>query len=133
MESKRGDAKSAALPKDVGDDSSVDSDGVAATDERRKKELRRAKRLAERLAQLGLDANGDPLDNFSLLTYPVREWKFKVPGVVTFICIATLWALVLWNTGKQRETVAGLDSLRTPAIKKCINLLVSYPFNSFRI
>jgi hypothetical protein len=79
-------------------------------DERRlKKEQRRAKRLAKHLAELGLDENGDPIDNFSLLKYPVREWKFKLPGfdesiainpVVTFIAVVCLWAIVLWSSSK---------------------------------
>jgi hypothetical protein len=76
---------------------------------RRKKEQRRTKRLAKQLAALGLDENGDPIDNFSLLKYPVREWKFKLPGfqepialnpVVTFIGVVCLWGMVLWSSGK---------------------------------
>jgi hypothetical protein len=51
---------------------------------------------------------GDPLDNFSLLKYPVREWKFKLPWfheavavnpVVTFVAAVCLWGMVLLNTG----------------------------------
>jgi hypothetical protein len=77
---------------------------------RRKKEQRRAKRhLAKHLAELGLDEHGEPTDNFSLLKYPVREWKFKLPGlhepialnpVVTFISVVCLWGIVLWSSGK---------------------------------
>lgn len=46
----------------------------------RQNEKRRAKRLAKHFAELGLDENGDPTDNFSLLKYPVSEWKFELPG-----------------------------------------------------
>jgi hypothetical protein len=82
-------------------------------DERRiKKEQRRVKRLAKQLAELGLDENGDPIDNFSLLKYPVREWKFKLPGfhepiainpVVTLMAVSCLWGLVWWSSGKLDE------------------------------
>jgi hypothetical protein len=91
------------------------SDGeLELEDERqRKKEQRRAKRhLAKHLAELGLDENGEPIDNFSLLEYPVREWKFKLPGfhdpvalnpAVTLIAVACLWGIVLWSSGKFVE------------------------------
>jgi hypothetical protein len=70
----------------------------------RRKQLRQAEKMVKRLAKLGLDEHGDPLDNFSLLKYPVREWKFRVPGfqeavainpVVTLIAVAVLWSIVL--------------------------------------
>jgi hypothetical protein len=70
----------------------------------RRKQLRQAEKMVQRLAKLGLDEHGDPLDNFSLLKYPVRECKFKVPGfqeamainpVVTLIAVAVLWSIVL--------------------------------------
>jgi hypothetical protein len=87
----------------------ISSDDELGDDERRrqKKEKRRAKRLAKYLADLGLDENGDPIDNFSLLKYPVREWKYKFPGeeavavnpVVAFIGVACLWVIVMWSNG----------------------------------
>jgi hypothetical protein len=90
-------------------------EALAMEDERRrKKDKRRAKRLAAHLAELGLDVNGDPIDNFSLLQYPLREWKFKLPGfhepvainpVVTFIAVACLWGMVLWSSGKSIKSM----------------------------
>lgn len=51
-------------------------------EERRLKKLRKqAQRVVEHFAALGLDEFGQPLDNFSLLKYPVRECKFSLPGV----------------------------------------------------
>jgi hypothetical protein len=79
-------------------------------EERRLKKLQKqAKKVAEHFAALGLDENGDPLDNFSLLKYPVRECKFTIPGchepiainpVVVLIGVFCLWGMVLWNVGK---------------------------------
>jgi hypothetical protein len=89
---------------------------------RRKKEERRAKRLAKHLAELGLDENGDPIDNFSLLKYPVREWKFKLPGfhepialnlVVTFIGVVCLWGMVMWSSGTFSGTRHARNSTKT--------------------
>jgi hypothetical protein len=69
---------------------------------------RKLAKLEQRMAALGLDVNGAPLDNFSLEKYPVRECTFTVPGfaapvalnpVVTMIGIVGLWGLVLWLTG----------------------------------
>jgi hypothetical protein len=90
-------------------DKTSDEDLDLDDERRHKKELRRAKRIGKQLAALGLDENGDPIDNFSLSKYPVREWKFKLPGfqepialnpVVTFIGVVCLWGMVLWSSGK---------------------------------
>jgi hypothetical protein len=71
---------------------------------RLKKLQRRAKKMAAHFAALGLDEFGEPLDNFSLLKYPVREWRFTPLGfqepiainpVVTFISGLLLWGSVL--------------------------------------
>lgn len=74
----------------------------------RKKKERRAQKLAQRFKELGLDENGNELDNFSLLKYPVRECKFRIFGsteplalnpVVTLIAVVCLWSIVVWCTG----------------------------------
>jgi hypothetical protein len=84
-------------------------DIVEEEERRRKKLLRHAKKQAKLFAELGLDENGNPIDNFSILKYPVREWKFTLPGskgqialnpVVTLIGIVCLWSLVIWCRGK---------------------------------
>jgi hypothetical protein len=57
-----------------------DADFERVNDERRRKKLvRRAKKQAKLFAELGLDENGNPLYNFSLLKYPVREWAVTLP------------------------------------------------------
>jgi hypothetical protein len=77
-------------------------------DRRRKKSERRAAKVKQELAELGLDEYGQPLDNYSILKYPVREWKFKIPGtsqpialnpVVTLIGVLLIWGIVVWSTG----------------------------------
>jgi hypothetical protein len=74
---------------------------------RRRKELRRAQKLTERFAALGLDEFGHELDNFSILKYPVREYHFNIPGtqekialnpVVTLIAVVGLWGIVAWTS-----------------------------------
>jgi hypothetical protein len=81
---------------------------------RRKKHLRRAERLAKRFAALGLDEHGNALDNFSLLKYPVREWKFTIPGTqepialnpaVTLVGVVCLWGIVCWSSGKCQRSL----------------------------
>jgi hypothetical protein len=98
---------------------------------RRKKEQRRATRLAKHLAELGLDENGDPIDNFSLLKYPVREWKFKLPGfhepialnpAVTFIGVVCLWGMVMWSSG----TFSGMRHARNLTKANLTLSVVSY-------
>jgi hypothetical protein len=106
-------AKETAAKQDIAVENAIDHTDDRDVDKRRrrraKEDRRRAKKLADRLAALGLDETGEPLDNYSLLKYPVREWKFKVPGgsaedivainpVVTLLCVVALWALVAWNT-----------------------------------
>jgi hypothetical protein len=65
--------------------------------------------LAKQFAALGLDEHGNELDNFSLLKYPVREWKLTIPGTqepialnpaVTLIGVVSLWGIVCWSSGK---------------------------------
>jgi hypothetical protein len=83
---------------------------VAVDEERRrrKKELRRKEKLAAHFAELGLDENGEKLDNFSLLKYPVREWLIAIPGttepialnpIVTLIGIGCLSFIMVWCSG----------------------------------
>jgi BCCT, betaine/carnitine/choline family transporter len=104
--------------KEDGDTTTV-SDVLSSVDPTRsdeeRLERRRArakKKLAAHMAALGLDENGQPLDNFCLLKYPVREWKFTLPcsqepvavnPVVALIGVACLWALVIWTTGKSTD------------------------------
>jgi hypothetical protein len=101
------------------DSSSKEKDIVVLTEaeqERRrlKKLERRAAKAKKHLEELGLDENGEPLDNFSLLKYPVREWKFTVPGsaqhiainpVVTLIGVCFIWGIVVWNTGTSTTSL----------------------------
>jgi hypothetical protein len=78
------------------------------------RQARKLAKLEQRMAALGLDIHGAPLDNFSLEKYPVRERTFTVPGfaapvalnpVVTLIGILGLWGLVLWLTGTLCRTL----------------------------
>jgi hypothetical protein len=107
--------------REDGDTTTV-SDALSSVDPTRsdeeRLERRRArakKKLAAHMAALGLDENGQPLDNFSLLKYPVREWKFTLPcsqepvavnPVVALIAVACLWALVIWTTGTLTDCSA---------------------------
>jgi hypothetical protein len=70
-----------------------------------KKEQRRQEKAIKQLAELGLDENGQELDNYSLEKYPIREFKFTLPGfhnpvafnpVVTLIGITSIWGIVTW-------------------------------------
>jgi hypothetical protein len=89
--------------------SELDNDILSDDETKRlKKELRRAEKRVARLRELGLDENGDPLDNFMLSKYPVREWTFTLLGstenvainpVVFTIAIVCLWSLALWSSG----------------------------------
>lgn len=87
---------------------------VASSDEndevRRAKLIKSAAKHAQKMAELGLDMNGEPLDNYSLAKYPVREWKLHLPGfqghivlnpVVNLIGIVCLWAFVAWVACKS--------------------------------
>jgi BCCT, betaine/carnitine/choline family transporter len=76
---------------------------------RRKREARQREKMIARLAELGLDENGEKLDNFSILKYPVREWILSLPGsagkiafnpAVTFMAVLVLWGLVGRAIGK---------------------------------
>jgi hypothetical protein len=84
-------------------------DAEKEEERRRKKQLRRAEKLAKHFAAMGLDEHGNALDNFSLLKYPVREWKCTIPGTqepialnpaVTLIGVVSLWGIVCWSSGK---------------------------------
>lgn len=98
------------MVKDVAVAAIVDIDEQIRKEERRRKKLiKRAKSQAKLFAELGLDENGNPFDNFSLLKYPVREWILTLPGlhdpialnpVVSMLAIVSLWGLVLWTAGK---------------------------------
>lgn len=69
--------------------------------------IRSAKKHEKQMAALGLDVNGEPLDNYSLTKYPVREYKLMVPGfqgshialnpVVNMLGIVVLWSIVAWT------------------------------------
>jgi hypothetical protein len=96
------------------DDDSDELEKCIREEKRRVKKLqRRAKKMRAHFAALGLDEFGEPLDNFSLLKYPVREWKFTVPGFLTdpiainpavaVICGALLWGTVLLSLCKLRD------------------------------
>jgi hypothetical protein len=88
------------------------NDHLARDKKRAAKEKRRRKRearLVKRLAALGLDEHGDELDHYSLQTYPVREWKFTLPGfsdpvalnpVVSLIGLVFIWGVVGWCAGE---------------------------------
>lgn len=89
---------------------------AAEIEERRlKKEQRRALKVKQHMAELGLDEHGNPLDNYSLLTYPVRECQITVPflgnqpialnPVVTLISVGAIWSIVLWNACKYELLV----------------------------
>jgi hypothetical protein len=87
----------------------VSDDGDSASEELTQKQRRRAKKMVKRLAALGLDEEGNELDNYSLSKYPVREWKFTLPGmkddialnpVVSLIGVGVLWGIVCWYSGK---------------------------------
>lgn len=87
----------------------VSDDGDLASNELTQKQRRRAKKMAKRLAALGLDEEGNELDNYSLSKYPVREWKFTLPGmkddialnpVVSLIGVSVLWGIVCCYSGK---------------------------------
>jgi BCCT, betaine/carnitine/choline family transporter len=87
-----------------------DEAATVDSEERRrlKKEARQREKMIARLAELGLDEHGEKLDNFSILKYPVREWKFSIPGsseqialnpAVSLMGIFVLWSLVGWASG----------------------------------
>jgi hypothetical protein len=94
---------------DVDVRSNADDDDEAA-ERRLRRQMRRAKKMAKHLERLGLDENEDKPG------YPVREYKFTIPGmsdqvvinpVVALISIAWLWGIVLW---------CGCKSILTPTI-----------------
>jgi hypothetical protein len=95
-------------------DSASFDDAISSSNDKEKrrlrKQLRQAKKLAKQLESLGLDENGNDVDqNFALSDYPVREWTFTFPGMphetvalnplVSLIGIVCLWGLVVWYTG----------------------------------
>jgi hypothetical protein len=74
----------------------------------RTKAMHQREKMIQRLAALGLGENGEKLDNYSLLKYPVREWMISLPGVsepiavnpfVTLIGIVLLWGIIGWSGG----------------------------------
>jgi hypothetical protein len=76
------------------------------------KALSQREKMIQRLAALGLDENGEKLDNYSLLKYPVREWMISLPGAaeriavnpfVTIIGIVLLWGTIGWSGGTLRK------------------------------
>lgn len=82
-------------------------------EERRRRKLarRQAKKMAKHLAELGLDENGNRIDNLTLLNYPVRECKFSLPGfheaiavnpLVSLLGGIILWLFVVWSVGMWR-------------------------------
>jgi hypothetical protein len=97
------------------DDASRKSKAGGVVDEdllRRKKEERRKKKVIQRLAALGLDEHGEKLDHYSILKYPVREWRVILPGsqepiafnpIVTLIGMVVLWFTALWISGTSIE------------------------------
>lgn len=109
--------KKAKLDRTISDDnmtiSTKDRNENESEEERTlRKQLRRAKKMARHLEKLGLDENGEELDNFSLSKYPVRESTFTISGmndrvavnpVVTLMAIIVLWSIVVWCTGKFIE------------------------------
>jgi hypothetical protein len=83
--------------------------GDPESEEFTQKQRRRAKKMAKRLAALVPDDEGNELDDYSLSKYPVREWKFTLPGmkddialnpVVTLVGVGVLWGIVCWYSGK---------------------------------
>jgi hypothetical protein len=86
------------------------ADASLSEEEKRRlaKHLRRADKHAQRMQEMGLDANGEPLDNFCIAKHPVREWKFNIPGsrdqvalnpVVFCLSVVCLWSLAIWSRG----------------------------------
>lgn len=71
-----------------------------------RRELRRAQKMVQRLAELGLDEHGNELDNYSLLKYPLREFKLRLSDqtaialnpAVTLFAIVGLVAVVWWSS-----------------------------------
>jgi hypothetical protein len=83
--------------------------GDPESEELTQKQRCRAKKMAKRLAALVPDDEGNELDDYSLSKYPVREWKFTLPGmkddvalnpVVTLVGVGVLWGIVCWYSGK---------------------------------
>lgn len=106
---KRSDKKISKTKEKDYDDKEEELSHENEEEKRRRKEIRRHKKVVDRLALLGLDENGEPLDNFSLLKYPVREWIFTLPGsrekialnpAVTVLSMVGLWVLVMCLTCK---------------------------------
>lgn len=106
--SEKKDRAVAVAAVDDDDDDAVATESNESEERRLKRRLRRAKKMAKHLENLGLDEEGNELDNFSLAKYPVREWKFTIAGmrdevainpVTTLIAIVWLWGIVLWCAG----------------------------------
>jgi hypothetical protein len=103
---------------------------VGSEESRRlKKEARQREKMIARLAELGLDEHGEKLDNFSLLKYPVREWKFSIPGcseqialnpAVTLIGVLVLWSLVGWAIGTWIRAIrSAVQEMRIISCETC--------------
>jgi hypothetical protein len=79
--------------------------------EQRRHARRVHRKLVRRMAALGLDEHGQPLDgeHYALSQYPVRECVVVLPGfsdpialnpVVTLLGVMGLWSMVVWLAGK---------------------------------
>lgn len=78
---------------------------------RRCKEAQREESRVRKLAELGLGTDGKPLDNYSILQYPVRECKFTFlkqtvafNPVVTTVGLVVVWGIVLQTTGEHETS-----------------------------
>jgi hypothetical protein len=83
---------------------SADPGDETAEERHVRKALTKARKIAKHLERLGLDVEGNELHD-SCSKYPVRSWKFTIPGmhdkvtinpVVTVIGVVCLWSLVIW-------------------------------------
>jgi hypothetical protein len=105
--------KKRSMQRDAGDDgnsrSRVGEDDIEKEERRRrKKERRRQEKRKEYFASFGLDENGEKMDNFSILKYPVREWKINIRAavdpialnpIVTLIAVVCLFSIICWSSG----------------------------------
>jgi hypothetical protein len=109
--------------------------GVGDEDEltlSRRKEERQKKKVIERLAALGLDEHGEKLDHYSILKYPVREWRVTLLGsqepiafnpIVTLIGMVVLLSTALWISGTS------INMEFDPALAKACGFL-AFPLTS---
>jgi choline-glycine betaine transporter len=122
-EARRCRRQSRLEAKSVGSVVSMET-GVDDEERRRRKLMRNFEKHKARLEELGLDEYGQPLDAYSILKYPVREWTFTLPGsretvalnpVVTLMGLVYVWGLVVWSTldpqGSTAAVVAGSERI----------------------